>query len=55
MRTTETMMVYRARLNGGSTPMSLSSDIRRGSWTPLAVGADPRAPYLPSAPATGER
>ncbi|MDP2260246.1 MAG: lytic transglycosylase domain-containing protein [Caulobacter sp.] len=55
MRTTETMMVYRARLNGGSTPLSLSSDIRRGAWTPLAVGSDPRAPYLPSAPSTGAR
>ena len=47
MRTTETMMVYRARLNGGSTPLSLSSDIRRGSWTPLTPPADPRAAYLP--------
>jgi soluble lytic murein transglycosylase len=47
MRTTETMMVYRARLNGGSTPLSLSSDIRRGSWTPLTAPADPRAAYLP--------
>lgn len=47
MRTVETMLVYRARLNGGSTPLTLSSDIRRGGWTPLQSGPDPRAPYLP--------
>ena len=51
MRTVETMLVYRARLNGGSTPLTLSSDIRRGGWSPVSPGADPRAPYLPSAPA----
>ena len=50
MRTAETMLIYRARLNGGSTPLTLSSDIRRGGWTPLQRGSDPRAPYLPSSP-----
>lgn len=50
MRTVETMLIYRARLNGGSTPLTLSSDIRRGGWTPLQAGPDPRAPYLPSSP-----
>lgn len=50
MRTVETMLVYRARLNGGSTPLTLSADIRRGGWTPLRVGPDPRAPYLPASP-----
>lgn len=50
MRTVETMLIYRARLNGGSTALTLSSDIRRGGWTPLRPGSDPRAPYLPSSP-----
>ncbi|MDB5441088.1 MAG: Lytic transglycosylase catalytic [Caulobacteraceae bacterium] len=31
MRTLETMMVYRARLNGGTTPLTLSGELRRGS------------------------
>ncbi len=30
MRTLETMQVYRARLNGGVTPLTLSADLRRG-------------------------
>lgn len=30
MRTLETMQVYRARLNGGTTPLSLAADLRRG-------------------------
>jgi soluble lytic murein transglycosylase len=32
MRTLETTMVYRARLNGGKTPMSLSKDLKRGAY-----------------------
>lgn len=47
MRTVETMLVYRARLNGGTTPLTLSSDIRRGGWSPVQPGPDPRSPYLP--------
>jgi soluble lytic murein transglycosylase len=31
MRTLETMQVYRARLNGGVTPLTLSADLRRGA------------------------
>jgi soluble lytic murein transglycosylase len=30
MRTMETMEVYRARLNGGSTPLTLAEDLKRG-------------------------
>ena len=44
MRTVETMLVYRARLNGGSTPLTLSSDIRRGGWSPKSL-----RPAMPSA------
>ena len=36
MRTMETMQVYRARLNGGSAPLTLAEDLKRGSWTPSA-------------------
>lgn len=32
MRTLETTQVYRARLNGGSAPLMLSADLKRGSW-----------------------
>ncbi|HRD29734.1 MAG TPA: lytic transglycosylase domain-containing protein, partial [Caulobacter sp.] len=42
MRTLETMQVYRARLNGGSAPLTLSSDLKRGGWggyTPTAAPA----------------
>lgn len=32
MRTLETTMVYRARLNGGVTPLTLSGDLKRGGY-----------------------
>ena len=32
MRTLETTMVYRARLNGGEAPLTLSTDLKRGSY-----------------------
>jgi len=34
MRTMETTQVYRARLNGGSAPLTLAEDLKRGSWVP---------------------
>ena len=40
MRTLETTQVYRARIAGGSAPLMLSTDLKRGAW-----GA-----YVPSAP-----
>lgn len=51
MRTTETMLVYRARLNGGRTPLTLSADIKRGSWSSLPTGGG-TAPYLPGGAAS---
>ncbi len=42
MRVMENMQVYRARLNGGSAPLTLSSDLARGN----APQAGPR-PYQP--------
>ncbi len=47
MRVMENMAIYRARLNGGSAPITLSSDLKRGSYvyapvtvpsTPLPIG-----------------
>lgn len=39
MRTLETTMVYRARLNGGVTPLTLSSDLKRGGYAYSAAMA----------------
>jgi soluble lytic murein transglycosylase len=33
MRVMEGMQVYRARLNGGSAPITLSSDLKRGAYS----------------------
>ena len=41
MRVMENMQVYRARLNGGSGPLTLSSDLRRGA----PAGPRPYEPY----------
>ena len=42
MRTLETTMVYRARLAGGVTPLTLSQDLKRGGYvyTPSVASAD---------------
>jgi soluble lytic murein transglycosylase len=46
MRTLETMEVYRARLSGGSAPLTLQEDLKRGVWTPGATSpeATPKGP-----------
>ncbi|MDP3800904.1 transglycosylase SLT domain-containing protein [Brevundimonas sp.] len=41
MRVMENMQVYRARLNGGSAPLTLSADLRRGA----PAGSRPYAAY----------
>jgi len=46
MRVMENMSVYKARLNGGSAPLTLSSDISRGS-PPSPAGPAPYTPYAP--------
>lgn len=46
MRILETTQIYRARLNGGSAPLQLSADLRRGQWTP--GGTVTGQPYTPS-------
>jgi len=42
MRTLETTMVYRARLNGGTAPLTLSQDLKRGGYVyaPSVAQAD---------------
>ena len=48
MRTLETTMVYRARLNGGEAPLTLSADLRRGGYS-YAVVPQPVAAAATSA------
>jgi soluble lytic murein transglycosylase len=49
MRILETTQVYRARLNGGSAPLQLTADLKRGQWTAgsSATGPGPQ-PYTAS-------
>jgi hypothetical protein len=42
MRTIETTMVYRARLNGGVAPLTLSSDLKRGGYSYAGPTGAPR-------------
>lgn len=44
MRVMENVAIYKARLNGGSAPLTTASDIARGSTQPSARGPQP---YLP--------
>ncbi|WP_269713559.1 lytic transglycosylase domain-containing protein [Caulobacter sp. NIBR2454] len=37
MRTLETMQVYRARINGGTAPLNLSADLKRGGYGSYAA------------------
>jgi len=34
MRVMEAMQVYRARLRGGTAPLTIAADLKRGGWTP---------------------
>jgi soluble lytic murein transglycosylase len=34
MRIMEGLQVYRARLNGGTAPLSMTADLKRGGWSP---------------------
>ena len=55
MRTIETTMVYRARLNGGTTPLTLSSELKRGGYSYAGSGAAPIGglPPIGGAPSSG--
>ena len=35
MRVMENTAIYRARLQGGSAPLTLAEDLRQGKWAPL--------------------
>ncbi|HWQ87836.1 lytic transglycosylase domain-containing protein [Brevundimonas sp.] len=48
MRVMENMQVYRARLNGGSAPLTLSEDLSRGA----AAGPAPYTAYAPETDST---
>lgn len=39
MRIMENMQVYRARLNGGTAPLTLTADLHRGGWSSSSAGA----------------
>ncbi len=59
MRVMEAMQVYRARLNGGSAPLTIAADLKRGGWTatPAVAHAYPPATaqlrYEPAGGSTG--
>ena len=61
MRVMENVQVYRARLNGGSAPLTLAADLRRGSWTPppgattLAGASPPTGGPVPYSELAGPR
>jgi soluble lytic murein transglycosylase len=46
MRVMEATQVYRARINGGTAPITLSADLRRGGYVP-------NSPYLPTIASNG--
>ena len=48
MRVIENMAVYRAKLNGGTAPLTLSSDLRRGAYGYPAAGPTPVAAVSPA-------
>jgi soluble lytic murein transglycosylase len=47
MRVMENMQIYRAKLNGGSVPITLSADLKRGAY------GYPSAPFPAVAQAGG--
>jgi soluble lytic murein transglycosylase len=53
MRVMENMQVYRARLNGGTGPLTLTADLKRGGYSPRPYVASTVAQALPmGAPGT---
>lgn len=48
MRVMENVQIYRARLAGGTAPLTLAADLKRGSWTAGALaGVNPSAGPIP--------
>ncbi|MFI4976889.1 MAG: lytic transglycosylase domain-containing protein [Caulobacterales bacterium] len=54
MRVLENMQVYRARLAGGSAPLTLAQDLKRGGYSYAAAPA-PITPTYASAPTPGSQ
>jgi soluble lytic murein transglycosylase len=50
MRTLETTQIYRARLNGGTAPLMLSSDLKRGAYGYRTVYTPPVTTPTPADP-----
>ena len=55
MRVLEATEVYRARLNGGSAPISLSADLKRGAYIPGGALSPVTPAYTPLASVTKPR
>ena len=57
MRVMENVQVYRARLGGGSAPLTLTEDLRRGIYRPkpavlIETAANDEAPAIGSSSGT---
>ncbi|MCA6231421.1 MAG: lytic transglycosylase domain-containing protein, partial [Phenylobacterium sp.] len=50
MRVLEAVAIYRAKLRGGTTPLTLTEDLRRGVYTPPAATPGPTPAPPPGAP-----
>lgn len=44
MRILEAAQIYRARLSGGTAPLTLASDLKRGGWQPSMAAQDVKPP-----------
>jgi soluble lytic murein transglycosylase len=55
MRVLEATEVYRARLNGGTAPISLSADLKRGTYVPGSTMPSTPQAYTPLASVTHPR
>ncbi len=53
MRVMENVQVYRARLAGGTAPLTIASDLKRGGWTPSLAAATSYAGARPLPPGLG--
>ncbi len=50
MRVMESVQVYRARLAGGTAPLTIAADLKRGGWTPSLAAANAYAGIRPVQP-----
>ncbi|HEX4183934.1 MAG TPA: lytic transglycosylase domain-containing protein [Caulobacteraceae bacterium] len=52
MRVLEATQVYRARINGGTAPITLTADLKRGGYVPSSLALPTVAAYTPAASST---